>query len=201
MIPGTQGIRAAHPKTFFFAPFPDTQFDPHAAAARPQHTYYCGIRLRDRPRADSKYDVRAIYPASHPLCKPPTENKALAKVAELSIDDYFLKAQVPEDDGFLKPLWEKANKKKSGWEARGSDEETSPSPSIFNFQAISILLFLVLTLFGMFGSSSSSLPCPLPLTGTLNYALLCAAYTLFPPTLWVRDGVLQVSLRAGWYGR
>ncbi|KAK7182079.1 hypothetical protein PSPO01_11802 [Paraphaeosphaeria sporulosa] len=166
MIPGTQGIRAAHPKTFFFAPFPGTQFDPHAAAARPQHTYYCGIRLRDRPRADSKYDVRAIYPASHPLCKPPTENKALAKVAELSIDDYFLKAQVPEDDGFLKPLWEKANKKKSG-------HLHTPLPRTNPLRNVRVLFKLA----------------------------VCAAYTLFPPTLWVRDGVLQVSLRAGWYGR
>ncbi|KAL5406405.1 hypothetical protein PMIN06_003822 [Paraphaeosphaeria minitans] len=212
MIPLPQGIRAVPAKTFFFAPFPGTQFDPPAAPAGPPPTHYRNTRSRSRPNAGSKYDVRAIYPASHPLRNPPTKNPP-AEATEPSIHDCFVKARVSEDGQFLHSLWGKLTKKKeSGKETEHSakkkntpstadaslDAQTHPSPPAPPLQPIPTLFVLVLILLG---PSSSALLTDLLLAGSLTCALLCAACTFLPSTLWARDGMLQVLRRAGRYRR
>lgn len=208
-LPSPPGIRAGAPKAFFFAPFTGTQCDPPTAPPGPRHIYYPDIRSSGRPHVGSKYDVRAAYFQTHPLYKPLSKSASQATASEPSINDYFAKAQISDDDAFLKPLWQKETIQRGGWEAApGLEAESSsgtsqevqsdtPSPSFsYTFLFANALLHVFLFALTSFFELSS-----VSLGGVWSYFLLCAAYTLFPLTLWVRDGVLQVSLRAGRYKR
>ncbi|KAF2442565.1 hypothetical protein P171DRAFT_497521 [Karstenula rhodostoma CBS 690.94] len=203
------GIRANTPKTFFFSPFSGTQYSPPSAPG-PRHTHYPVVRSRTRPHVGSKRDVRAIYPATHPLCQPPVKPAAQAPTTEPSINDYFVKATIPDDDVFLKPLWKKETMERGGREvwvlakAKGTDTctpstlpeveaESSSTPFPSLFQLTSTLLLFVLT---FLSSSLTTVPLSTAFTFTiiaqflaaiLNYVFLCAAYVLFPLTLWARD--------------
>ncbi|KAJ4345630.1 uncharacterized protein N0V89_011764 [Didymosphaeria variabile] len=110
----------------FSTSYNDKQYDPPAAAESVRRPYW-GVPLNSRRQREGiKYDVRAVYPSDHLLSKQVNVASSLPQPS--SLNEYFLRARVSEDDKYLRPIWEKETGKTQGY-----DEDAELQRSLRSF--------------------------------------------------------------------